>query len=145
MGCKPRLTVVGDRDQLIYKFQGANEHNWIELRKHLISMNVPFKLSQLNNNFRSSDIIVQCSNIIINANKQTNHKKSKAVGTNSKILNPITMIECSTEKDQYEYIVKKILEITSRTVDRIESSDIAVLYRNNAKGNHLLRYDLFYS
>lgn len=139
----PFLTVVGDRDQLIYKFQGANEHNWAELTKHLNSLNVSFITSQLNNNFRSSSVIVKCSNIMINSNKQnSNQKKSVAVGEYSSNGNPLSIIECSSEKDQYSFIAKQILELTkdSNSPNRIAMNEIAVLYRNNNKGEAFMNY-----
>ena len=139
----PNLTVVGDRDQLIYKFQGANENNWGDLRKHLSLIGAPFIISQLNNNFRSSDIIVKCSNVVINSNKQTSYqKKSVAVGTYSSNCNPITIIECSSEKDQYSYIINKIRHLLndSNNPNPIAMNEIAILYRNNNKGEAMMNY-----
>jgi len=139
----PNLTVVGDRDQLIYKFQGANENNWGDLRRHLSSLGVPFIISQLNNNFRSSDIIVKCSNVVINSNKQTSYqKKSVAVGICSSTCNPIAIIECSSEKDQYSYIVNKIRHLLndSNNSNPIAMNEIAILYRNNNKGEAFSNY-----
>ena len=117
------LFVVGDIDQSIYAFRYANYENIINFEKHYKDA----KVILLEQNYRSTQNILNAANDVIKNNKQ---RKEKNLWTDGDIGNKIGYIRCTDEKDEAGYIVRKIREYMSLGKDL---NEIGVLYRTNAQ------------
>ncbi|MDR2748781.1 MAG: UvrD-helicase domain-containing protein [Bifidobacteriaceae bacterium] len=117
------LTVVGDVDQSIYSFRGADIRNIVEFEKDWEDA----KVIVLDQNYRSTNTILQAANNIIDpiTNK---YKKNlwSALGDGEKIV----VCETDNEIAESEYIVDKIRELIDFA--GYKEKDIAVFYRTNA-------------
>lgn len=119
-----RVCVVGDDAQSIYAFRGANIDNILEFNK--IYKNA--KLFKLEQNYRSTQIIVQAANSLIKHNKRQIPKDifSKNVEGERLVLKP-----AYSDKEEASIVCNDIKRIM-RT-DNIDYSDFAILYRTNAQ------------
>lgn len=121
------LCVVGDDAQAIYSWRGADFRNILNFEKDYPEAAV-IKLEQ---NYRSTGTILEAANHVIKHN--TNRTDKKLWTENPQGL-PITVIECSDEQDEGDFIIQEI-----RTLIQSGKSynDIAVLYRMNAQSRLL--------
>ena len=117
------ICVVGDDDQSIYKFRGANIQNILGFEDEFPDA-VTIKLEQ---NYRSTKNILDAANAVIANNKG---RKGKALWTDNTDGNKISLYTASNERSEGEYIAKKIEELVK---DGAKYSDIAILYRTNAQ------------
>ena len=118
------LCVVGDDDQSIYKFRGANIQNILSFEKVYEDARV-IKLEQ---NYRSTSNILNAANAVI----RNNHgRKDKTLWTDNGDGEKINFRQFDTAYDEAEYIVGDIRE----RVDRGDATynDHAILYRTNAQ------------
>lgn len=124
-----RITIVGDEDQSIFGFSGADASGFDSFRKDF-----PLhKEVRLSKNYRSTRCIVEAASFLI----QNNSKRcqSKCVLTDNSIGSKITIKECCNEDAQCSFVVDKILEITSDgTTEKSSFGDIAVLFRRQVSG-----------
>ena len=118
------LCVVGDDDQSIYKFRGANIGNILNFENVFPDARV-IKLEQ---NYRSTQNILNAANGVIKNNRS---RKEKALWTENGQGEPITFRHFQTAYEEAEYITGEILRKT-RT-EGAEYRDFAVLYRTNAQ------------
>ena len=118
------LCVVGDDDQSIYKFRGANIQNILSFEKEFEHTNV-IKLEQ---NYRSTSTILDAANAVI---KNNVGRKAKSLWTENGEGEKIQFRQFDTAYDEAEYIVGDIRE----RVDNGKAAycDHAVLYRTNAQ------------
>ncbi|XAR66087.1 DNA helicase [Bertholletia excelsa] len=124
-----RITVVGDEDQSIFSFNGADISGFDSFRKDFPNQ----KEVRLNKNYRSTRCIVEAACSLI----QNNLKRCqlKNVLTDNSCGSKITVKECSNEDAQCAFVVDKILEITSDcTSAKSTFGTIAVLYRRQVSG-----------
>lgn len=124
-----RITIVGDEDQSIFGFNGADISGFDSFRKDFPM----HKEVRLNKNYRSTGYIVEAASSLI----QNNLKRcqSKDVLTDNSSGSKITIKECSNENSQCAYVVDKILEITSENSSTKSSyGNIAILYRRQVSG-----------
>ncbi|MBQ9323660.1 MAG: UvrD-helicase domain-containing protein, partial [Clostridia bacterium] len=121
------LCVVGDDDQSIYGWRGADIRNILEFEKDFPGAHVV----RLEQNYRSTDRILEAANRVI----ENNHgRKSKRLWTDKKDGFPITVYEGRTEREEAVYICDRILN-GRRMGSRYDS--FAVLYRTHAQSRIL--------
>lgn len=121
------LCVVGDDDQSIYKFRGANIYNILNFEQSYPDATV-IKLEQ---NYRSTANILNAANQVISNNSQ---RKDKALWTNSEDGELIHVIECENEYDEAQMIAQTIKQAHENGQ---AYSDHAILYRTNAQSRAL--------
>ncbi len=122
------IMVVGDDDQSIYKFRGATIENILSFDKTFKNA----KTVKLEQNYRSTDMILAAANAVI---KNNSGRKGKTLWTQSTGGEKITVKKCENQNAQAQYIVDKISELVSD--NKYGFGDFAVLYRNNAQSNSL--------
>lgn len=118
------LCVVGDDDQSIYKFRGANIYNILNFEKHFPDA-VTIKLEQ---NYRSTQNILDAANHVIANNVG---RKAKSLWTANDVGEKIDFEQFDTGYDEADYIARDILRMVRE--GRCHYGDIAILYRTNAQ------------
>lgn len=121
------LSVVGDASQSIYAFRGADFRNIVNFQKDYPQAKV-FHLEQ---NYRSTQIILDAAHAIISENKS--HPVLK-LWTDKHAGAKITPFQARTEVDEAMYVIEKIRELSNKNH---QLSDFAVLYRTNAQSRSL--------
>ena len=117
------VCVVGDDDQSIYKFRGANIDNILNFEKDYEGA---VKIT-LDENYRSTSNILNTANAVIANNKK---RMGKNLRTSKGDGEKITMYTGSSEKEEASFIAKEIQRIYK---ERNSYADCAVLYRTNAQ------------
>ena len=117
------LCVVGDDDQSIYKFRGANIRNILDFEKEFPDACV-IKLEQ---NYRSTGNILEAANRVIRNNRG---RKDKTLWTDRGEGEKIHVRQFDTAYDEAEYVAE---DIKKSTEDGASYNDNAVLYRTNAQ------------
>jgi DNA helicase-2/ATP-dependent DNA helicase PcrA len=123
-GSRKNLCVVGDDDQSIYKFRGANIYNILNFEKYFPDA----KVIKLEQNYRSTQVILDAANAVIANNRG---RKDKALWTENPKGEKISFREFDSGYEEAQFIA---LDIAGK-VYRQECSygDCAVLYRTNAQ------------
>ncbi|CAJ2627931.1 unnamed protein product [Trifolium pratense] len=124
-----KITIIGDDDQSIFSFNGADISGFISFRKDFPN----YKEVRLNKNYRSTRYIVEAASSLI----QNNAKRCqlKNVLTDNSSGSKIVLKECHNEDAQCSFIVDKILEISSNhSADNCSYGNIAILYRRRVSG-----------
>ncbi|RVW39328.1 ATP-dependent DNA helicase SRS2-like protein [Vitis vinifera] len=124
-----RITIVGDEDQSIFSFNGADVSGFNSFRKDFPN----HKEIRLNKNYRSTRCILEAASSLI----QNNMKRcqSKKVLTDNSTGSRVTIKECHSEEAQCAFVVDKILEITSDdSVAKYSFGSVAILYRRQVSG-----------
>ena len=123
-----KITVVGDDAQSIYSWRGANLDNMLNFGKDYPKHKV-FRLEQ---NYRSTKIILQAADSIIKNNKD---QLIKTLWTENNDGEKLSVIKCADEKDEALQIARHIKrEITKK---KLSHKDFTVLYRTNAQSRVL--------
>ncbi len=122
------LCVVGDDDQSIYKFRGANIRNILDFEKVYPEACV-VKLEQ---NYRSTQIVLDAANAVI---KNNTGRKDKALWTEKKEGSRIHLRQFDTAYEEAEYIASDVAR--KMRSGEAEYRDCAVLYRTNAQSRLL--------
>ena len=122
------LCVVGDDDQSIYKFRGANIRNILDFEKVYPEACV-IKLEQ---NYRSTQIVLDAANAVIKNNRG---RKDKALWTDKTEGNRIHLRQFDTAYEEAEYIAGDVAK--KKHEGAAEYGDCAVLYRTNAQARLL--------
>ncbi|PSS33225.1 ATP-dependent DNA helicase SRS2-like protein [Actinidia chinensis var. chinensis] len=124
-----RITIVGDDDQSIFSFNGADVSGFDSFRKDFPN----HKEVRLNKNYRSTRCIVEAASSLIRNNLKRCQLKN--VLTDNSCGSKITVKECCNEDAQCAFVVDKILEITSEgSSTKSNFGNIAVLYRRQVSG-----------
>lgn len=123
-GKHKNLCVVGDDDQSIYKFRGADITNILDFERQFAGA-VNIKLEQ---NYRSTQTILDAANGVIAHNCQ---RKDKNLWTDAGAGEKILLRPCTDQVDEAMYIGREIENLVSSGEYRY--SDIAILYRTNAQ------------
>ncbi len=123
------ICVVGDDDQSIYKFRGANVTNILEFEKNYPNA-VTIRLEQ---NYRSTQNILTVANELIRNNHQ---RKGKELWTDNQKGNKIKLHQSDTQEGEADYIARTILNGFD---EGKHWSDFAVLYRNHVLSNNIER------
>ena len=122
VGDRARFTVVGDDDQSIYSWRGARPQNMVRLRDDFPALRV-IKLEQ---NYRSSQRILHCANILIDNN---DHVFDKKLFSNLEEGEKLQIIEAKNEEHEAERVVGEL--IAHRFIAKTHYRDYAILYRGN--------------
>lgn len=128
-GAHKNLMVVGDDDQSIYKFRGATIENILSFDKTFPDAT----LIRLEQNYRSTQTILDAANAVISNNTG---RKGKKLWTESGKGSKIHLKKASDQNDEARYISEKI---TSMVANGASFRDFALLYRNNAQSSTLER------
>jgi len=121
---RQRVCVVGDDAQSIYSFRGANIDNILNFRSSYTNARL-FKLEQ---NYRSTQLIVQAANSLISKNERQIHKD---VYSRNDEGDKVTLKPAYSDREEAIIVCKDIQRI--RRQDRCQYSDFAILYRTNAQ------------
>ncbi|MDH5370485.1 MAG: UvrD-helicase domain-containing protein, partial [Gammaproteobacteria bacterium] len=116
------LTVVGDDDQSVYSWRGAQPENLNLLKEDYPMLNV-IKLEQ---NYRSTGCILQCANKLIENNP---HVFEKNLWSDLGFGQPVRVIRCRHEDDEADQVVAELNH--HQFVNRTPHKDYAILYRGN--------------
>lgn len=122
VGERACFTVVGDDDQSIYSWRGARPQNMVRLRDDFLQLNV-IKLEQ---NYRSTQRILHCANILIDNN---DHVFDKKLFSNLGEGEKLQVLEAKNEEHEAERVVGEL--IAHRFSHKTKYKDYAVLYRGN--------------
>ena len=117
------IFVVGDNDQAIYAFRGANYKNILNFEKDYPDCQTIL----LEENYRSTKTILNAANSVIKHNKL---RKDKNLWSNNEEGDKIKYIKTDDEKAEGDYVVKEIKKIKEAGTSY---DDIAILYRTNAQ------------
>ena len=122
------LCVVGDDDQSIYRFRGATIENILSFEKQYKNA----KLIRLEQNYRSTQAILNAANAVIAHNKG---RKGKKLWTENAAGKKITVKQTADENEEANYVAGRIFSLAPPAKYR----DFAILYRTNAQSNALER------
>ena len=122
------LCVVGDDDQSIYKFRGANIHNILNFEKIFSDA----KVIKLEQNYRSTKNILNAANAVIHHNKG---RKDKTLWTDHEEGDKIEFRQFDTAFDEAEHVIGQIRKDVAD--GNSEYHDHAILYRTNAQSRLL--------
>lgn len=133
------ICVIGDSDQSIYSFRGADITNILEFEKDYSDA----KVIKLEQNYRSTQVILDAADSVIEKNKR---RKAKKMWTEKEGGDLIEVIHARSESEEAEWVAREI-EKLMRLKD-VSLKDIVVLYRTNAQSRILeeafLRHGLPY-
>ena len=117
------ICVVGDDDQCIYQWRGADIRNILEFEKDFKNA----KVIKLEQNYRSTSTILDAAHSVIAHNRG---RKAKRLWTEHEAGHKITYYRAENERDEAYFVAAEINRM--KTMDR-KYSDFAVLYRTNAQ------------
>lgn len=137
-GERHNICVVGDIDQSIYSWRGADIKNVLQFEKHFPNA----KTILLEENYRSTKIIIEASNTVIAKNQ---NRVEKNVFTNNAEGEKITLFAAFSGSEEADYIARTASSLVEKGAS---PSDIAVLFRTNFQSRSLeeafLNYDVPY-
>jgi DNA helicase-2/ATP-dependent DNA helicase PcrA len=122
------LCVVGDEDQSIYSWRGADINNILDFEKDFRDA----KVVKLEQNYRSTQTIIGAATHVIRNNSQ---RKDKTLFTENPKGDPIIIREEDNEYNEARYVVGEIQKILNET--EIQATEIAIFYRTNAQSRVL--------
>ena len=131
-GPESRLFAVGDDDQSIYGFRGANVGNLAEFEKEYAKGNV----IRLEQNYRSQGNILDAANALISNNCK---RLGKNLWTSAGQGDPLRVFEGESDSDEARFVAE---EVSALRREGTRLVDIAVLYRSNAQ-SRVLEHALF--
>ena len=138
-GSLHNITVVGDDAQSIYSFRGATIENILQFERDFPEVST-YKLEQ---NYRSTEHIVQAANKVIKNNQK---QIPKLIWTELGSGQRLRMIKAVSDVEEGRLVANAIVEFKNRF--HLENKDIAILYRTNAQSRvfeeHLRRQNLTY-
>jgi len=133
------ICVVGDPDQSIYSWRSADLRNILNFEKDYPDA----KVVLLEQNYRSTKLILEAASHVISANKQ---RKPKDLWTENEPGVPVAVIESYSEEEEAQYVVNEIDKLVRS--GEVKSGDCAVMYRTNAQSRVLeeafIRYGMPY-
>lgn len=118
------LCVVGDDDQCIYMWRGADVSNILDFEKDYPNA----KLIKLEQNYRSKDNILQAANTVI---KNNANRKSKVLRTEQESGDKIKIYRAFDDKSEGDFVSKVIADLKLK--EKRKYDDFAILYRTNAQ------------
>ena len=122
------ICVVGDPDQSIYSWRFADLRNILSFEKDYPEA----KLVLLEQNYRSTKMILETASHVISVNQQ---RKPKELWTNNELGELINVVETYTEQDEAQFVVSEIERLMGQGKARL--SDCVVMYRTNAQSRAL--------
>jgi len=118
------LCVVGDDDQSVYGWRGADVQNILDFERDYPEA----KVLKLEQNYRSSQRILKAANVVVSNNF---NRKGKSLWTQNNEGEPIGLYKAANEHDEARYIREKIRSL--RDTEGRTYNDFAILYRTNAQ------------
>lgn len=132
------ICVVGDEDQSIYSWRGADIRNILDFEKIFPDV----KVLKLEQNYRSSKTIIEAASCVIERNTM---RKGKHMWTNNPDGDSIMIVECFNDKDEADFVAKETHRLHQSGVDYRE---MAIFYRSNAQArlieDALRKYKIHY-
>jgi len=125
-GKNGNICVVGDDDQSIYGWRGADINNILDFDKHFENT----KIVKLTSNYRSQKGVLTLANKLISNNK---YRKGKTLLPALNISGEILIKGCKDEQDEAVWVAKKVKDLHENGTSY---SNIAVLYRTNAQSRN---------
>lgn len=122
-GVHRNIVAVGDADQSIYSFRGADIRNILNFERDFPET----KTIKLEQNYRSTSNILTAANKLIENNLE---RKDKSLWTDGDKGDEVVYKETSVESEESKFVVDKIKELLN---EGYEKSDIVILYRTNAQ------------
>jgi len=138
-GKSRNICVVGDPDQSIYSWRFADLRNILNFEKDYPEA----KLVLLEQNYRSTKLILETASYIISANQR---RKPKELWTDNEPGELTTVIETYTEQEEAQFVVNEVESLVGQ--GKVNHGDCAVMYRTNAQSRALeeafIRYGVPY-
>ena len=139
---KPNVFVVGDDDQSIFRFQGANVENMLEFATNYKD---DLMTVVLTNNYRSTQSILDISKTLVDRNEERLIRQIDGLSKNLLSSNPLVkdlthvpvILEYETERHEMTDVTLQVERLIS---DGVPPGRIAVLYRENKYGDTLTKY-----
>jgi DNA helicase-2/ATP-dependent DNA helicase PcrA len=122
------LCVVGDADQSIYGWRGADIRNILDFEKDFPQA----KLLKLEQNYRSTGVILDAANAVI---KNNTGRKPKKLWTENPNGREITYYQAFDERDEARFVVEQAQALIQK--EKLGYGDMAVLYRTNTQSRVL--------
>lgn len=122
VGQRPSVFVVGDDDQSIYGWRGAEMRNLLDFETHFPGAS----LIKLQRNYRSSGNIISASNAVIHKNTL---RRAKEVFTSRDDGEPLYHHVADDEKGEMDWLVAKVKELNA--VEKLDWREMALLVRTN--------------
>ncbi len=123
VGNKLGVTVVGDDDQSIYRWRGANIDNILHFQDDFKNT----KIIKLEQNYRSTKLILQAASSVVLKNTQ---RLSKTLWTENEVGEKINYHLALDEKDEARFVIEKIEELATEDG---QYRNVAIFYRTNAQ------------
>ena len=123
---RPNICVVGDDDQSIYGWRGAEASNLLEFERHFPDPEV-IKLEQ---NYRSTDVILKVANRLIKNNAR---RRGKNLWSDRTEGDPVRILSAADDKTEAEFIADEIQSSGPQSSKARPWTDFAILYRMNAQ------------
>lgn len=121
-----QITVVGDDDQSVYSWRGADIRNILRFEEDFPDA----KVVKLEQNYRSSSTILNAANALVSHNRG---RKAKNLWSEYGAGDPVVVLECRDEHEEARLVCEEIV----KTLREREASDVAVFYRVNAQSRVL--------
>ncbi|TWI81343.1 DNA helicase-2/ATP-dependent DNA helicase PcrA [Lacibacter cauensis] len=139
---QPNVFVVGDDDQSIFRFQGANVSNMLDFANNYSNDLLTVVLTS---NYRSTQSILNSSKAIINRNnerltKQLPGLSKELQSSNSKLANIAHLPSIKQYQTQREEMIDLTLQVQQLLAAGIQPGRIAIIYRENKYGEELTHY-----
>ena len=134
----PRTAVfaVGDDDQSIYAFRGANVANMQHFERDFATPDLPVRLIKLEQNYRSHGTILDAANALIKHNQS---RLGKNLWTDAGRGDPVRVFSAPSDLDEAGFVVDLVKSLAD---EGVSLSEIALLYRSNAQ-SRVLEHALF--
>ena len=133
------ICVVGDPDQSIYSWRAADLRNILNFEKDYPDA----KVLMLEQNYRSTQVILDAASCVIKANPQLHERK---LWTDNQGGTPVNVVETYTQQEEAQFVVSEVERLVSHQVFSLK--DFAVMYRTNAQSRALeeafIRYGTTY-
>ena len=137
-GKEGNVMAVGDEDQSIYRFRGADINNILNFERDFPGA----KIIKLEQNYRSTGNILDAATGVVSNNIA---RKGKKLFTQSGSGDPIRIVTASNDREEAQFVIEKINALRGQ----MKLSDFAVLFRTNAQSRpfeeELLRANMPYS
>jgi DNA helicase II / ATP-dependent DNA helicase PcrA len=128
-GVHQNVCVVGDDDQSIYGWRGADIRNILDFEKDFPRAHVV----RLEDNYRSTPSILRVANHVIEANTERRGKTLRPTRPDGE---PVTVVGALDDRDEADWVVEEILSRRSGA-QKVALRDVAILYRTNAQSRSM--------
>src|SRR3989339_360628 len=130
-GSQRNVFVVGDIDQSIYSWRGADFRNILQFEQDFPDT----KLVKLEENYRSTQNILEAANFLIEKNIS---RKEKNLWTRNDVGSLIKLIRTADEKVEASFVIDEIIRLKNE--EHVNLDNVAILYRTNAQSRILEEY-----